>query len=311
MQQKEKFTIEQQINHMEEQDIKFDLHSKEKAEKFLTSSNYYFKVKAFAKNYEKIDGKYKNLDFAYLRKFSILDTAFRDLVLELSLLCEHLVKTYICYQYSINNMDDGYVIVQKFLNASNNPALKISFPQGLKRYDEGRYSFYTKDLLDKYRQNLPLWVFVEILSFDELIQFYKFYIQEFNVSNNIDSFNLYAIKSIRNIAAHNNCILHTLTIQWIRRHFTVSQSLIDALKSKGFQTTRTNSKLKIPMIHDFLCLILTFSNICPHTGIKDIMKNKIDEFFNKCEERNEYFCHNTLITERYQFIKRWAYKLLS
>ncbi|MGG7074524.1 hypothetical protein U5B43_09815 [Campylobacter sp. 9BO] len=103
MQQKKKFTIEQQINHMKTQNIKFDLYDEEKAANFLTYSNYYFKVKSFAKNYTKIDDKYQNLDFVYLRKFSILDTGFRELVLELSLLCEHLIKVLICRSCSQND----------------------------------------------------------------------------------------------------------------------------------------------------------------------------------------------------------------
>ena len=61
MQQKEKFTIKQQINHMKTQNIKFSLYDEEKAEKFLAYSNYYFKVKCFAKNFTKTDEKYKNL----------------------------------------------------------------------------------------------------------------------------------------------------------------------------------------------------------------------------------------------------------
>lgn len=312
MQEKQKFTIEQQIDHMQAQGIKFDLYNIEKAKEFLTSSNYYFKVKAFAKNYKKNGSQYENLDFIYLRKFSILDTAFRDLILELSLLCEHLLKTSICYQCSINNADNGYDIIQQFLQASSMPNQRISFPQSLRRYDNGNPSFYSKDLLDKYRQNLPLWVFVEILSFDELIKFYKFYNSKFNISNQFDIFNLYAIKSIRNVAAHNNCILHTLIMPPIRgQNFTISQTLKNTLRSKGFLPSRTNSILKIPMIHDFLCLMLTFNDVCPQTDIRDIMKNKIDDFFNKCEERSQYFRHEALIKSRYNFIKKWTHILLS
>lgn len=76
-QQKIKFTIDQQVDHMKKQNIGFGIYSEERARDFLTYSNYYFKVKSFAKNYKKNNDQYESLEFAYLRKFSILDTAFR------------------------------------------------------------------------------------------------------------------------------------------------------------------------------------------------------------------------------------------
>lgn len=53
MQLKQKFTIEQQINHMKNQNIKFDLFDEIETTNFLTYSNYYFKVKSFAKKLQK------------------------------------------------------------------------------------------------------------------------------------------------------------------------------------------------------------------------------------------------------------------
>lgn len=52
-QQKIKFTIDQQVDHMKKQNIGFGIYSEERARDFLTYSNYYFKVKSFAKNYKK------------------------------------------------------------------------------------------------------------------------------------------------------------------------------------------------------------------------------------------------------------------
>ena len=257
MQQKGKFTIDQQIDYMKSQNIKFNLYDEEKATKFLTYSNYYFKVKSFAKNYTKIDEKYKNLDFAYLRKFSILDTGFRELTLELSLLCEHLIKVLICRSCSQNDDDDGYKIVQEYFS-------QHELPSAINRYDDGVYSVYSRSLLDKYRQKMPIWVLVEILDFGELILFYKFYKESYNIEK-VSIFNLYAIKSLRNVAAHNSCALHTLTIRPIE--MKTSTTLKQILRNKNILSRRGN-EIKIPLIHDFLCLILVFSKLCPNTEIK-------------------------------------------
>lgn len=308
MQRKEKYSIDQQIQHMKKQDIKFNLYSADEAKSFLTKSNYYFKVKAFAKNYRKNkdNNKYIDLDFKYLRKFTILDTLFRDLILELSLLCEHLIKTAICYHCSENLDDDGYESVSNFLQEQEN-----NTPKTLQRYDDNIFNFYSKELLDKYRNDLPVWVFVEILTFDELIKFYDFYTKQFNMPVFVNTFDLYAIKSLRNIAAHNNCILHTLTmIPLNNKDFKISYYLIQILQKKNLLSHNKN-EIRIPVIHDFLCLILIFNDICPETEIKNIIKKKISDFFAKCEEKKEYFDNENLIKKRYKFIKKATITILS
>lgn len=302
MEQKEKFTIEEQIRHMKSLNIKFYYCDEKKAKDFLTYSNYYFKVKSFAKNYRKKDGKYINLDFAYLRKFSILDTAFRELILELSLLREHLLKVSICSSCSQNNDDNGYNIVRNYFYLNGIPSI-------IKIYDKNRnnFSVYSKALLDKYRNNIPLWVLIEILNFGELISFYTFYKKCYNIEI-ISDFNLKAIKSLRNIAAHNSCILHTLTIYPVRSMKT-STTLKQFLKDKKL-LSRNENEIKIPLIHDFLCLILVFSKLCPDTKMKKILIKKIRIFFKRCEEKSEYFKHETLIVKRYLFIKKATYTIL-
>lgn len=300
MQQKDKFTIEQQINYMKTQNIKFSLYNEEKAIKFLAYSNYYFKVKSFAKNFTKTDEKYKNLDFAYLRKFSILDTAFRELVLELSLLCEHLIKVLICRSCSQNDDDDGYVIVQKYFD-------EHGLPSAINKYDGGKCSVYSRSLLDKYRQKMPIWVLVEILDFGELILFYNLYKENYNIDNKVSVFNLYPIKSLRNVAAHNSCILHTLTMHPTK--IRTSTTLKQLLHNKNILSRRQN-EIKIPIIHDFLCLIFVFSELCPNTEIKRKITKKIMDYFTKCEKRSEYFDHEPLILKRYLFIKKATYKIL-
>ncbi len=79
-------------------DVKFNYMSEEDAERFLADRNYFFKLKAFAKNYDKrfaggdAKGRYIGLDFAYLVELSRIDKQLRDLVLDLTLDIEHCLK---------------------------------------------------------------------------------------------------------------------------------------------------------------------------------------------------------------------------
>ena len=70
-----KLTIEDQVAYMKNKGITFDHCSEKDAVRFLQESTYFFKVKAFDKNYiaHPKTGHYYNLDFSYLMELSTLD----------------------------------------------------------------------------------------------------------------------------------------------------------------------------------------------------------------------------------------------
>lgn len=82
----------------DEKDVAFELMGEGEAEAFLAQRSYFFKLKAFAKNYDKRlkddggKGRYVGLDFAHLVELSRLDKRLRDLVLHLTLDIEHYLK---------------------------------------------------------------------------------------------------------------------------------------------------------------------------------------------------------------------------
>lgn len=92
-------TAKEQIAYLrDEKDVSFKLVNEDEACAFLSNWNYFFKIKAFAKNYDKrmvegnAKGKYINLDFGHLVELSRLDKYLRDLVLMLTLDIEHNLK---------------------------------------------------------------------------------------------------------------------------------------------------------------------------------------------------------------------------
>lgn len=113
---KPKLTIDEQIEHMKQQGISFKLCSEQEAKDFLENHNYFFKIKSYAKNYEKYNGIYKNLDFAYLIEFSRLDMHLRRFILNLSLDVEHSLKVSLNAHFCNNSSEDGYQIVKNFFN---------------------------------------------------------------------------------------------------------------------------------------------------------------------------------------------------
>lgn len=80
-----------------EKGVTFDLVDEGRAAGFLAQKNFFFKVKAFAKNYPKYvsgphKGEYSGLDFGHLVELTGLDRELRALVLEVTLDIEHFLK---------------------------------------------------------------------------------------------------------------------------------------------------------------------------------------------------------------------------
>lgn len=87
-QAKPKLNVDEQIQAMRANGIRFDIMDEAEAAEFLTSANYLFKVKAFDKDFDRRraepdgrPGPYLNLDFAYLAELSKLDRHLRSFVL--------------------------------------------------------------------------------------------------------------------------------------------------------------------------------------------------------------------------------------
>ena len=87
-----KLNANQQVEAMKSKGIRFVLMDELEAERFLRERNFFFKVKAFEKvfdRYENLEhelfGQYLNLDFAYLVELSRLDKALRFCVMATAL----------------------------------------------------------------------------------------------------------------------------------------------------------------------------------------------------------------------------------
>lgn len=89
----------QQVRHLKDRGVRFELTDEREAERFLRESNFFFKVKAFAKCFSRYTnpdsehfGSYINLDFAHLAELTRLDHHLRETVLSLTLDIEHYMK---------------------------------------------------------------------------------------------------------------------------------------------------------------------------------------------------------------------------
>lgn len=292
MTNKPKLTIAEQINYLESLGIKFNLYSKQKASDFLTYNNYFFKIKSYAKNYEKYNGKYINLDFAYLVEFSTLDMRLRRFILNLSLDVEHLLKVSLNACFCNNQSEDGYNIVRKFLADNENIEKQIK--------DKAKSISFIKDLVSKYQNDFALWNIIEILSFGDFLKFYKFYFDTYP-SKEYQSFHslAYCVRILRNASAHNNCILNTIKIPY-NSNFQANKFIQTYLTKIPEIPKSTRKKLSSnPTLHDFIALIILFNKLCTSKNMKKAKKKEFICLLRRFRKNKDYFTKNNFITSQF------------
>lgn len=299
---KNKLSIDEQIEHMKENGITFNLYNEHEAKEFLRYSNYFFKVKSFSKNFQKNNGKYQNLEFAYLKELALMDTLLRDIILELSLVIEHILKVKLVEHLTNNNKEDGYQIVKDYLSNRHN-----NEPSIFKRYNQSRKNvdFYTRGIMDKYyKYNFPAWAFIEILTFSELLNFLKFYYDKYDETSfkTLNSL-LYNVRKLRNVSAHNNCFLNNLENN---EELNPTRRLKTKVKSLDFSNTYSNETinyfLKSPVIHDYASVLIVFNILCIGAMKDKIKQEKTKYSVERLEKHLDYFDKNSNLGKKLYFI---------
>lgn len=204
MKPKPKKTFDEIYELLISKGITFKSHSKKQVMELLKHRNYYYRVASYRKNFfkDRKTKKYINCDFEHLVDLASIDVYLREFLLSLCLDVEHATKTELMKVFTMNTNEDGYTFVEDFFEMypGDRANIKSSFSK-------------TKYLSDMYskRQNISIWVLLEIVNFGQLLKIIEFY----NSRNNnkmIDSLdkNLKYIKNIRNACAHNNIFIINL-----------------------------------------------------------------------------------------------------
>jgi len=230
------------IASMKSRGITFNITSEEAAESFMESNNYYFKLASYRKNFPKTNGKYINLDFAYLQYMAAIDASLRRFLSDITLAVEHGLKVKILDLITKNDAEDGYAIVQEF--RANKPR---SYGRVLSYLNANRYSH---NLYVKHHKEPAIWVFLEVAPFGDLSQFIEFYANKYpsRALRKIVA-NMKFAKNIRNAAAHSNPILVNLfTPKEFLAHPT--QTIISEASLMNIDTSLLNDM----KIHDLIAL---------------------------------------------------------
>lgn len=296
-----------------EMGVTFRYVSEDKAEKYLSQVNNYLRTAAYRKNYQKYlngssKGKYIDLDFSYLQELSTVDMHLRNLITKMCIDIEHDLKVLLLENLENNASEDGYTVVDNFLN--NNPYI-------VSKIEAASASPFTGNLIKKYftiqriynvqngkKENkitafdCPAWVLMEMLSFGDFIRFYEYYYGlKGGMPVEISMINL--VKSLRNGCAHNNCIIADLN----PGSSTAPATIYRKIKTMpDINKNQRQKKLSCRAVLEFVSMLCVYDMVVS----EKVKRHRIDElkqlFNGRIREKKGFFKKNQLITSTFDFV---------
>ena len=292
-----KLTVSDIISYCKETlGITFNLKSEEEAAVFLAKHNYFFRLKQYADFGEKTkSGKFINVDFGQMVELSTVDMFLRKLILKMTLDFEHYLKVKIINDSQENPADDGYAVVESFLETHNRVRHLI---ENL----NNSLNFYNRQVFEKYKETPSVWSIVEMLGFSDFIDFYAHYYQYFHLkceyTPHFDS-----VRRLRNAAAHNTCMISNLKPQnWFKSDIEINFELLGAKLDVGNGVI--SSCLKVPVLNDFAVMLSNYVKLISSPKIKEKTLEEIQDFFNgRMILHKDYFENVNEIKNAYHFAK--------
>lgn len=278
MSRKELLNYDDLVKKMQTMGIRFNIVNKDSAINVLRNHNYFFKLGSFRKNYEKVSDKY-NIEFAFLSDLATLDMRIRYIFLHMCLDIEHSIKCQILDDITFNTDEDGYEIMSDFFKTEYGDKDRIFNnvmfeKEGVRKFKKG---------FDKYYDDPPVWVCLELMSYGSLSAFIEFYYERTGKKEIFKKANQYIrlVKNIRNKCAHSEPIIFKL-------YPNFNMKIPQSLYAKGSAIGISTKQMKIKTILDMLALFELHKAYCSE-GIINSRKIDLDGFLERSKRNLKYY----------------------
>lgn len=284
---------EQLIEKLKSKGVKFELYTEKDAIDFLNYHNYYVKLTAYRSNFSKHNNLYVGLDFLALKDLSTIDMPLKHLILKATLGIEHSLKVNMLKDIQERDINE-FQIVKEYLS---------QFDRVLGELNARRNSSYVKNLLAKYpHPDYPIWVFLEVISFGEFVNLYRYYCETYSCGS-LDYEILYGVRDIRNAAAHNNCIIHNLRDKsgyYKNEVVTIVRALLPELRLRTIR-----DRLKNQSVQDFVSLLIGLDIVVMSNPFKTKLLEEFAILFTDRMTRKAYLYKSApAISQTYEFCKK-------
>lgn len=312
-------SVDDLISYMQSKGIAFKHMSESDAKDYLHKNNNYFKLTSYRKNYTKYTtgthlGTYEHLDFAYLVELARIDVLLRQVILAMCLDIEHFLKVQLISAIEQDANEDGYSIILEYIFDTNN----ISFVERAEnvsyrthtiysKLDKNKHNPYCGDLIAKYNDEMPVWAFIEIISFGDLLRFVEYVSNKLKWTLPVDIKTLDRVRQIRNAAAHNNCIINDLTPRFKPGTKTPDCKepvyITQFVRSAGVNKATMQKKLSNRRFSQLVHLLYAYDIIVTSSNSRQQRYHDLKELVNnRMLQHQNYFSNNTLLTSTYQVL---------
>lgn len=293
MERKELLSYDDLIAKLKKLGISFRITKEDEAKTILKNNNYFFKLGAFRKNFEKKNDRY-TIDFAHLSDLAKIDMQLRYVCLHMCLDVEHTVKCLILDHITEKEDEDGYKIMQNYFSDFT---------------DQKNYIFHHRirnsKLFKKYYNDPPVWVCLELMDFGALSKFIEYYIkkltleerQTFPLDLKLTKYSLFSAKNVRNKCAHNSPLI--LNIRY-EEDFETPNPLYNEGLTK-YNLTRT--QMKNPTTTDLLGLFLLHNLYC-NESLKEKRNITLKEWLQRSEKYKKTYGKHTDLSRFFSSIRK-------
>ncbi|WP_295916706.1 Abi family protein [Anaerovibrio lipolyticus] len=281
-----KLNLEGQIQQMKSKNIGFNIVKEPEALEYLAKHTYYFRLKHYAENFEKIKKpgvgtRYIALEFAHLKELSLLDLYYRRVMFNIVQDVEHYAKIQLLNALARNKKENGYNIVNEYMEKRKYLDKELSHHQ----------TKYAKGLIEKYRGNFAVWNIIEVQTFSQFIDLYDMYFEKYQ-QKHVDTKYINVVKNLRNSIAHNNCLMFNL------HPAATASDTEDAIRiavGMGLDEDESREMNHVPFIKELNITLYVFWNIVTSEEEKEFQLELLHDLVNKRFNRHMYYFENNTI----------------
>lgn len=243
-QSKPLLTVEQQIEHLKSRGVTFNLCSDEEAADYLAHANNYLRAACYRKLYPMRSsgeraGSYIGLDFGAFVRLSSADRVLRSALREITLDVEHFARVELLDRAS-GQGENGYDLVHDYVSdLRGRERQRISSGLSRRARKGSSHDEHTGDLIARYENGYPLWVFLEAVDFGMLCDLWLFCARRWNDNEMLGvHYVLNSVKSLRNAACHNSCIINGFQTSAQRAGYSPPAVLLASMGAHGIRNTK-------------------------------------------------------------------------
>ena len=210
-------------------------------------------------------------------------------------------------KYISESTDDGYNIVDCYLKklkqTDDDPSNDYTpYNSLMHEIHRNKDSEYCGGIIRTYDGKYPVWAFVEIVPFGSFLNFLGFcadYFQEECFKT--DFFLLKDVKRIRNVTAHNNCLIYNLKPNTTKYHTNNNVTRFLSDPKFGISKSSRQRKMSNSALNDIVTLIYTYVRIVKSSGVLNARRNNLNESIKRCYKNIDYYNYNDTILSAFNF----------